>query len=131
MTETPNPNHILVTGGCGFIDANLVPLLQSSGYTVRVLDNLSKGSTDYLKGSNADIRVGDIRDRAAVAASLEGVDAVIHLAAYGSVVDSVADPDENFDVNVRGTFVMLDECRKQGMGRLLRPRQALSDCKLC
>ena len=119
MTETPDPNHVLVTGGCGFIGANLVPLLESSGYAVRVLDNLSKGSADYLKGSNADIHIGDIRDRTAVAAALEGIEAVIHLAAYGSVVESVADPEENFDVNVRGTFVMLDECRKQGISRFI------------
>ena len=57
MTATPHPNHLLVTGGCGFIGANLVALLVSSGYNVRVLDNLSKGSAAYLRGSNADIRM--------------------------------------------------------------------------
>ena len=119
MTQTPNPMPILVTGGCGFIGANLVPMLEARGYAVRVLDNLSKGDTAFLDGTSADIRVGDIRDRAAVAAALQGVDAVIHLAAFGSVVESVADPDENFDVNARGTFVMLDECRKQGIGRFV------------
>jgi UDP-glucose 4-epimerase len=119
MMDPSDPKHILVTGGCGFIGANLVPLLASSGYTVRVLDNLSKGSTEYLEGCKADIRIGDIRDRAAVAAALHGIDAVIHLAAYGSVVESVADPDENFDVNARGTFVMLDEARKRGAPRFI------------
>ncbi len=119
MTDTPSAKHILVTGGCGFIGANLVPMLESSGYAVRVLDNLSKGSTDYLEGSTADIRIGDIRDRAAVAAALEGIDAVIHLAAYGSVVESVADPEDNFDVNARGTFVMLDETRKAGISQFI------------
>lgn len=83
MTHTPNPNHILVTGGCGFIGANLVPLLEYRGYTVRVLDNLSAGSTGYLGGSSADIRVSDIRDRvavgAALAANLPGFN-VFHLA---------------------------------------------------
>ena len=119
MTATPNPNHILVTGGCGFIGANLVPMLEERGYAIRVLDNLSKGDAAFLDGTAADIRIGDIRDRAAVAAALEGVDAVIHLAAFGSVVESVADPAENFDVNARGTFIMLDECRKQGIGRFI------------
>jgi UDP-glucose 4-epimerase len=119
MTAPPNPKHILVTGGCGFIGANLVPMLEQRGYTIRVLDNLSKGSRDFLAGCAADIRVGDIRDRNAVAEALQGIDAVIHLAAYGSVVESVADPEENFDINVRGTFVMLDECRKQGIRRFI------------
>ena len=94
-------------------------MLDACGYAIRVLDNLSKGDTAFLEGTSADIRIGDIRDRAAVAAALQGVDAVIHLAAFGSVVESVADPDENFDVNARGTFVMLDECRKQGIGRFV------------
>lgn len=119
MTEIPNQKHILVTGGCGFIGANLVPLLESSGSTVRVLDNLSKGSTEFLRGSNADIRIGDIRDRTAVAAALDGIETVIHLAAYGSVVESVADPEDNFDVNVRGTFVTLDEARKARVSRFI------------
>jgi UDP-glucose 4-epimerase len=117
--DLSDTKQILVTGGCGFIGANLVPMLESAGYSVRVLDNLSKGSTEFLKGSNADIRVGDIRDRADAAAALDGIDAVIHLAAFGSVVDSVADPEENFKVNVRGTFVMLDEARKAGISRFV------------
>ena len=44
MTDAPNPNHIRVTGGCGFIGVNRVPLLESSGYFVRVLDDLSKAA---------------------------------------------------------------------------------------
>ena len=119
MTQTPNPKPILVTGGCGFIGANLVPMLEARGYAIRVLDNLSKGDTAFLNGTSADIRIGDIHDRAAVAAALQGADAVIRLAAFGSVVESVADPDENFDVNARGIFVMLAECRKQGIGRFV------------
>lgn len=112
MNESNHSQKILVTGGCGFIGANLVRLLESSGYAVRVLDNLSRGSADYLSRSSADVCVGDILDRGAVAEALRGVDRVIHLAAYGSVVESVAAPEENFEVNVRGTFVLLDETRK-------------------
>ncbi len=119
MTEANLRERILVTGGCGFIGANLVPMLEERGYDIRVLDNLSKGDAAFLAGTSAEIRVGDIRDRLAVASALEDVDAVIHLAAFGSVIESVADPEENFDVNARGTFVMLDECRKQGIGRFI------------
>ncbi|MGB5835221.1 MAG: NAD-dependent epimerase/dehydratase family protein [Thiohalocapsa sp.] len=116
---THRSDHILVTGGCGFVGANLVPLLEASGYRVRVLDNLSKGDRGFLAGTKAEIQVGDIRDRGAVGHALADVGAVIHLAAFGSVVESVADPEENFDVNVRGTFVMLDECRKHHVGRFV------------
>lgn len=119
MSESNQRITILVTGGCGFIGANLVPMLNERGYKVRVLDNLSKGSVAFLDGAAADIHVGDIRDRTAVSKALDDVAAVIHLAAFGSVVESVADPEENFDVNARGTFVMLDECRKHGVGRFI------------
>ena len=42
-----------------------------------------------------------------MARAVEGVDTVVHLAAFGSVVESVQDPVPNFDVNVRGTLVVL------------------------
>ena len=74
---------------------------------VRAFDNFSRGSRDYVAGTEVEVIEGDIRDEEAVARALEGVDAVVHLAAFGSVVDSVADPIENFDVNVRGTLVVL------------------------
>lgn len=110
---------ILVTGGCGFIGANLIPILVKSGYRICVLDNLTRGSTAYLKNIPVDIRRGDIRDGQVVKMSLEDVDGVIHLAAFGSVVESVQSPEENFDVNVRGTFTVLNECRKAGIKKVI------------
>lgn len=110
---------ILVTGGCGFIGANLIPKLLDKGHKVKVLDNLSKGSVSYLDGSNVEIIEGDIRSRSDLIKALEGVEGVIHLAAYGSVVESVDNPEENFDINVRGTFTLLDECRKANVNRMV------------
>ena len=104
--------NILVTGGCGFIGANLVPLLESNGYRVKVLDNFSSGNPAYLKGTSADIMIGDIRDRNIVSKALNEVYTVVHLAAFGSVVGSIEDPEENFNVNVKGTFAILVEFRK-------------------
>jgi len=112
-------NNVLVTGGCGFIGANLIPRLEALGYKINVLDNLSKGSLDYIKNTNARIFVGDIRDRKIVTEALAGVSSVIHLAAYGSVVESVNDPVENFDINVIGTFTLLDECRKSHIEKII------------
>ncbi|MBW3592571.1 MAG: NAD-dependent epimerase/dehydratase family protein [Actinobacteria bacterium] len=98
-------SRILVTGGCGFIGANLVPKLVAGGAEVRVLDNLSRGSREYVR--DAEVLEGDIRDGDAVARALDGVTRVVHLAAFGSVAESVEEPFENFDVNVRGTLVLL------------------------
>jgi len=109
--------RVLVTGGAGFVGANLVPHLVNAGHRVRVLDNLSTGSADHLAGVDVEVVVGDIRDDATVDAALDGVDAVVHLAAAGSVVDSVADPRANFESNVLGTFRVLDAARRAGVGR--------------
>lgn len=111
--------RILVTGGCGFVGANLVPRLERTGYRVRVLDNLSRGRRAFLDGSAAEIHEGDIRDADAVARAMDGVDRVIHLAAYGSVVESVSDPDANFDINALGTLRMLEGARDAGVKRFV------------
>lgn len=112
-------SNILVTGGCGFIGSNLIPKLISRGHKVRVLDNLSKGELSFLDGIDIDFHKGDIRDNEDVIKSLEGIDGVIHLAAYGSVVESVENPAENFEINVLGTFTLLDECRKKNIKKIV------------
>jgi UDP-glucose 4-epimerase len=111
--------RVLVTGGAGFVGANLVPRLVDAGHRVRVLDNLSTGSADHLAGVDVDLVTGDIRDEATVDAAMAGVDAVVHLAAAGSVVDSVADPRFNFESNVLGTFRVLDAVRRAGVPRVV------------
>jgi UDP-glucose 4-epimerase len=80
-------------------------MLVAGGADVRVLDNLARGSREYVR--EAEIVEGDIRDVDAVARALDGVTRVAHLAAFGSVAESVEEPFENFDVNVRGTLVLL------------------------
>lgn len=118
--------RILVTGGCGFIGANLCHrLLASPNMTVRVLDNLSTGRQSYVDdvqrkaGRGIELLEGDIRDSAAVRTAVQGVTAVVHLAAKTSVVDSVESPQETFDVNVVGTQTLLEACRMQGVRRFV------------
>ncbi len=106
---------ILITGGCGFIGSNLVSLLEKYGFKIRILDNFSKGKPEFLQNSRAEIIEGDIRDPFIVAKTLNGINHVIHLAAYGSVIDSIINPEENFDHNVNGTFTLLNESRKAGI----------------
>ena len=109
---------ILVTGGAGFIGANLLRQLDFS-HDVRVLDNLVMGSQELLPDRDVDFVEGDIRDPDAVARAVKGVDLVIHLAAFGSVVDSVSDPVENFEINVRGTFEVLRGAADAGVERVV------------
>jgi len=111
---------ILVTGGAGFVGATLVRRLAASGYRVRVLDNLSTGDAAHLSGVDADLRKGDVRDPGALDDAVAGCDAVVHLAAAGSVVGSVADPAGNFEANVVGTFRVLDAARRNGVARVVQ-----------
>lgn len=86
---------------------------------MRALDNFSRGSRDFLSGVDAEVIDADIRDEEAVRRALEGVDTVVHLAAFGSVVESVDDPIENFDVNARGTLVVLRAAAARGVRKLV------------
>lgn len=101
-------SKILVTGGCGFIGSILVPKLQKLGHEVGVLDSLVYGNLDYCSDISYDFFNVDIRDESAVKASLKGYSIIIHLAAFGSVINSIENPKQNFEVNTLGTLNLLN-----------------------
>ena len=96
-----------------------MPKLLERGFEVRALDDFSRGSRENLAGVGVEVLEADVRDASAVARALEGVDAVIHLAAFGSVAESVDEPFPNFDVNVRGTLVLLQASAAAGAGKFV------------
>ena len=104
---------ILVTGGCGFIGLNLIGFLNRSrsGHSVIVFDNLSLGKKEHLSGYDVEFIEGDIRDKELVGGLMKRVSAVIHLAADTRVIDSIDNPDFNFEVNVVGTYNLLCAAR--------------------
>lgn len=108
----------LVTGGRGFIGVNLVPSLATEN-PVRVLDNLSRSSPTGAGDGSADFRQGDITNSADLESAFSGVNAVVHLAAYGSVIESIIDPAENFEINARGTLNVLQAAARAGVRRLV------------
>jgi UDP-glucose 4-epimerase len=104
--------NILITGGCGFIGINLLDFFQkNTSNQIIVLDNLSIGKSEYLKEFDVEFIEGDIRDLYLVNQIMKKVDAVIHLAADTRVIDSIENPDYNFDVNVTGTYNLLCSAR--------------------
>jgi len=109
----------LVTGGCGFIGVNLIPRLIEQGARVRVLDNLSLGRREDVEPLGVDLQIGDIRDRSALTAACKGIDVVVHLAAHTRVVESLTDPQINFDVNAIGTLNVLEACRAAGIPKMI------------
>jgi UDP-glucose 4-epimerase len=112
--------NILVTGGAGFIGSHLVEKLLLAGDRVRVLDDLSTGKRENLPHHNAlEFVEGDIRDAGLVSRCMEGMDAVVHLAAVASVQASIDDPIRTHQVNFDGTLNLLEASHRYGVKRFL------------
>lgn len=99
-------SHALVTGGAGFIGSHLTRALLAEGRRVTVLDNLSVGRRDGVPDGARFVH-GDVRDEAAVADALSGVDCVFHLAAQVTIRGSFDRFHEDLDTNVMGTARLL------------------------
>lgn len=132
----------LVTGGCGFIGANLVrSLLARPGVAVRIVDDLSSAGIGHLRelcqpdvrtavapadlgpvpGSGVEVVTGDVTDAALAEAAAAGADVIVHLAARTSMEASVADPLGDCRTNVIGTLNYLEAARKNGVRRFVYP----------
>lgn len=107
----------LVTGGAGFIGSNLCEAILDMGYRVRCLDNLSTGKQEnidlFISNPNYEFIKGDITDLETCMAACEGVDYVMHEAAWGSVPRSIEMPLFYEQVNIRGTLNMMEAARQK------------------
>jgi CDP-paratose 2-epimerase len=118
----PHPARpVVVTGGMGFIGANLVDELLLDGREVIAVDNLSRAGVernlDWLAdrhGKRFHPALADIRDGATLAGVVADSEAVVHFAAQTAVTTSLERPDIDFDVNLRGTVTLLEALRKAG-----------------
>ncbi len=106
---------VVVTGGAGFIGANLCrELSEHPGVQVTALDDLSTGRRDNLDGVDAEFVEGSILDRALLDEVMAGAASVVHLAAIPSVPRSVADPMASHAANATGTLEVLEAARRAG-----------------
>jgi len=113
----------LVTGGAGFIGSNLCEVLLDKGYKVRCLDDLSNGKQSnvdlFLDNPNYNFILGDIRDLDTCMKVCEGVDCVLHQAAWGSVPRSIKKPILYEEINIKGTLNMMEAARQNGVKKFV------------
>lgn len=110
----------LITGGTGFIGRNLTKHLVESGFTVRVLDDNSRGNIDSLKDIKRDFEYikGDIRNPLIVKKACKNIDTVIHLAAINGTKYFYTIPEVVLDVTIRGTINVIDACLWHGVNEI-------------
>ena len=113
---------LLVTGGAGFIGGSFVKIALDRGFQIRVLDNLSTGTEEtasWLREMGVDVFIGDVRDSRLLETVMQGIDAVVHLAAQVSVPLSIQTPNETADINIKGTGDLLTKCIRFGIKRVI------------
>lgn len=110
----------LITGGAGFIGANLADRLASLGRRVRVLDNLSRPGVErnlnWLQSRHQEqieFIPGDLRNPWVVREAVAGAQQVFHFAGQVAVTSSMQDPMADFQINLQGTMNLLEELRRQ------------------
>jgi dTDP-L-rhamnose 4-epimerase len=117
--------HILVTGGAGFIGSHLTDQLLAQGHRVRVLDSLVEQVHGAARrrpphiSPEVELLVGDVRDPAALRSALEGVDVVYHFAALVGVGQSMYRVADYASVNSGGTALLLDALARRALRRLI------------
>jgi dTDP-glucose 4,6-dehydratase len=118
---------VLVTGGAGFIGSNFARHLLGAHAedSVVVLDKLTYAGRvetiqDLIDGGRLEFAQGDISDPDAVRGALEGCDAVVNFAAESHVDRSIEEPGHFIQTDVYGTYVLLEESRRAGIGRYLQ-----------
>jgi dihydroflavonol-4-reductase len=106
--------NVLVTGGTGFLGSTLVPLLAAGGHRLRLLQRSAAPEAEAL---GAEVLRASLGQDGAIAAALDGVEAVLHLA--GQVDFDPGDPARLYDLHVQGTRRLLEACAGAGVRRVV------------
>lgn len=121
--QFPENTTFLVTGAAGFIGSNLCEALLNKGCKVKALDDLSTGKQEnidlFLGNPNYTFIKGDIKDLDVCLKACEGVDYVLHQAAWGSVPRSLGMPLFYNKNNIEGTLNMLEAARQNGVKKFV------------
>ncbi len=107
-----NKEKVLVSGGAGFIGSNLVDSLIDLGYQVVVVDSLVSGKKEYINSQAKFYQIDILSNELEDVFIKEKPDFVFHLAAQIEVSKSMKDPLKDAEINLRGGYNILDNCRK-------------------
>ena len=116
--------RVAVTGGAGFIGSHVVDRLLHDGHAVVVLDNLSTGHEEFLQDARADtsfeaVQIDLFHQPHELLSILEGIDAVVHLAANADVRFGWTEPRRDLEQNIIATHNVLEAMRVTGVNRIL------------
>lgn len=114
--------HVIVTGGAGYLGSRVTAHLLQAGYHVTVYDKLVYGAEALLpfdRHERFKLVRGDVRDRDAVAAALVGIDAIVHFAAVVGEPACSIDPKQSWSINVEGSKAVLAAARAAKTARFV------------
>ena len=113
--------NILITGGAGFIGSHLVEQLLKKNHKISVIDNLSTGRIQNLKGLKNRIKFYnfDLSKKGKWQDILKNIDVVFHLAALADIVPSIQNPDKYFRANVIATKNLVECCIKNKVKKII------------
>lgn len=125
MVEDLKGKRVVLIGGAGFIGSHIVDqLIDEPVDEIIVYDNFTRGKGEHLEGALRDRRVkiypdgGDVLHRDILERAVGGADYVFHLAALW-LLQCYEYPESAFEVNIRGTFNVLEACRKAGVKKVV------------
>ena len=120
--KVSNTRRVLVTGGAGFIGGRVVEQLVERGCDVRVFDNFYRSDPEVVarleRLDGVEIHEGDVRYLSSIERAMHDIDEVVHLAAV-CLNKSISDPEESFEVNLKGSQHVFESSARHGVRRLV------------